>query len=583
MKNKSIWKIKYISLSLITISLLYANNTNDYSNFVNIYGTWTKDSNSNSYSGVGITFQTDNLNALLEYSSKSYKLGAIFLKKSKYGLYGKLWLSYLDFKNYKTQYKTLNLNQLSYGLGIWYNYNNINIELWYINHKLNGAKLANTTAHTQYLELAYRIKNQLWQFDFLSTYTREEAYNKHKNNLTLNSSYYPTLNSKIEYQYNSNKVNKKDNYKINLGIKYSFGAKSSNISPYLSWSYNTSSHSAIKVVYEKNIADKKIYFRDKFEESIFTSSIKAKEIAPNEFNKKITYSYNEAPIAKNDIATVKEWGIYNINVLVNDEDPEGKALKVTQITNANWEFKIVNNQIQFKATKPWTFSCNYRVTDWTKSATAKLTVTVIAKPKPKPKPKPEPTPNHKPKANPDSATTNQDTAVTIDVLSNDTDQDWDTLTIKSVWNPNHWTAEIVGWQIKYTPNAWFSGEDSFEYTVTDGKWGESTARVKVTVNEVNHAPEAQNVTVDANDNNSASVDLTSYISDADWDNLTISIVSAENIWTSDLDWITTSVDWKKVNISVSWWTWEAKVIYKVSDWKWWNTQAEITFTHLDWE
>ncbi len=91
--------------------------------------------------------------------------------------------------------------------------------------------------------------------------------------------------------------------------------------------------------------------------------------------------------------------------------------------------------------------------------------------------------NSKPKANDDSATTEYETEVTIDVLKNDSDADGDTLTIKSTTKPSHGTVQIENNKVKYTPDNGFSGDDSFKYTISDGNGGEDSATVNITVKE----------------------------------------------------------------------------------------------------
>ncbi|MCP5011791.1 MAG: hypothetical protein GY942_17575, partial [Aestuariibacter sp.] len=60
----------------------------------------------------------------------------------------------------------------------------------------------------------------------------------------------------------------------------------------------------------------------------------------------------------------------------------------------------------------------------------------------------------------DNATTNEDTAVTVDVLFNDSDPDDDTLAIDSVTQPVSGTAVISGTMVVYTPALNFNGSDS---------------------------------------------------------------------------------------------------------------------------
>jgi hypothetical protein len=99
--------------------------------------------------------------------------------------------------------------------------------------------------------------------------------------------------------------------------------------------------------------------------------------------------------------------------------------------------------------------------------------------------------NNAPVAVADVATTDEDNAVTIDVLANDSDADGDSLTINRItMSPEHGTAEIQGGGVVYTPAANYSGPDSLVYVVSDVRGAEATASVNVTVTPVNDAPTA---------------------------------------------------------------------------------------------
>ncbi len=98
-------------------------------------------------------------------------------------------------------------------------------------------------------------------------------------------------------------------------------------------------------------------------------------------------------------------------------------------------------------------------------------------------------PNGIPVANSDTATTDEDMAVTFNVLTNDTDADNDTLTIASFTNPTNGALINNGaGSFTYTPGLNFNGSDSFTYTISDGKGGTASAPVSITINPVNDAP-----------------------------------------------------------------------------------------------
>ncbi len=91
--------------------------------------------------------------------------------------------------------------------------------------------------------------------------------------------------------------------------------------------------------------------------------------------------------------------------------------------------------------------------------------------------------NRSPVARDDSATTEQDRAVTIDVLANDSDPDGDDLSIQSFGQGENGTVRGNGGRITYTPDSGFSGRDTFSYTISDGE-KTATAHVTVTVRQI---------------------------------------------------------------------------------------------------
>lgn len=142
--------------------------------------------------------------------------------------------------------------------------------------------------------------------------------------------------------------------------------------------------------------------------------------------------------------------------------------------------------------------------------------------------------NQPPVASNDAAATDQDTAVTIAVRSNDTDANGDALTVSAVTQGANGSVVIdaVTGNPIYTPNAGYTGSDSFTYTVSDGHGGTSTATVSITVNAVvpvNHAPVANGNAIVVGMNSTASVlesTLLANDTDADGDPLTVQSVQA---------------------------------------------------------
>lgn len=89
--------------------------------------------------------------------------------------------------------------------------------------------------------------------------------------------------------------------------------------------------------------------------------------------------------------------------------------------------------------------------------------------------------NTAPKAVDDSATVVSGSAVTLDVLANDTDAESDTLSIQSAADGDFGSVVIQGGKLVYTADTNYTGSDTFTYVVSDGKGGTTTGNVTVTI------------------------------------------------------------------------------------------------------
>ena len=95
--------------------------------------------------------------------------------------------------------------------------------------------------------------------------------------------------------------------------------------------------------------------------------------------------------------------------------------------------------------------------------------------------------NQPPVANPDSATTAQNTAVTLEastLLANDTDANGDILSLTGVSNPVNGSVTFSNGNVIFTPSTNFTGNASFDYSISDGKGGTASGLVNVTVDPV---------------------------------------------------------------------------------------------------
>ncbi len=133
--------------------------------------------------------------------------------------------------------------------------------------------------------------------------------------------------------------------------------------------------------------------------------------------------------------------------------------------------------------------------------------------------------NDPPAAADDAASTVEDTAVTIDVLANDTDPEGDALSVSAVTQPANGAVANNGTNVTYTPDADWSGQDVFSYTVSDDNGGTDTATVTVTVSSANDAPVAVDDTATTLEDTAVTIDVLANDSDPDGDALSVASVS----------------------------------------------------------
>jgi VCBS repeat-containing protein len=197
----------------------------------------------------------------------------------------------------------------------------------------------------------------------------------------------------------------------------------------------------------------------------------------------------DTPIAADDNYSVNEDEDLDVppdalEVLDNDYDGDGDPLIANKLSDpTNGILNFFNADGSFSYTPAANFNgpdqFQYEACDPTSlcdTATVFITVNSV---------------NDPPVANDDTAITDEDVDVDIDVLANDSDPvEGDPLTVSAVTQGTNGTLTNNGSDVTYSPNLNYFGNDTFTYTVTDGNGGFDTANVSVTVNSVNDPPVA---------------------------------------------------------------------------------------------
>jgi len=243
---------------------------------------------------------------------------------------------------------------------------------------------------------------------------------------------------------------------------------------------------------------------------------------------------NDAPIAGPDTATAVEGRTITINVLANDSDPEGQPLTIAAFSAAatgtvTCDTLNPGGACDYTAVVggilPYDDTFTYDVTDGVSTtAGVVVTVTVVA--------------NEAPVAVDDTATTDANTPVVVNVLSNDTDANGDTLSIASFDATSAQGATVscdtLTGDCTYTPDGIFIGNDTFTYVATDGSLNSASATVTVAVTPgaVNTPPVAVDDTYSVGEDtvlNVAAPGVLDNDTDAESDPLTVSQVNGLTI------------------------------------------------------
>ena len=228
---------------------------------------------------------------------------------------------------------------------------------------------------------------------------------------------------------------------------------------------------------------------------------------------------NDPPVAVADTAATNEDTPVTLAVLLNDRDIDGNPLTVTTANSPDGSV-VINSDgtITFTPNADFngTAKITYTISDGA-GGTASATATVIVAPV-----------NDPPIATNDTATTNEDTPVTVSVLANDRDVDADTLTVTSASSPDGRVTLNANGTITFTPNADFNGVATVAYAISDGKGGTASATVAITVTPVNDPPVANPSNATTAEDTPVIVAVLANDSDVDGNPLTVTAASAAN-------------------------------------------------------
>jgi hypothetical protein len=182
----------------------------------------------------------------------------------------------------------------------------------------------------------------------------------------------------------------------------------------------------------------------------------------------------------------------------------------TDNVDGNLTSSIVINASAVNTAVPGDYPVTYNVTDVAGNAATQVTRTVHV------------TANSPPTADPQSVTTNEDTAKAITLTGSD--PNGDPLTFIVVTNPTHGILSGTAPNLTYTPAANYNGADSFTFKVNDGAANSNIATVSITDNPVNDAPAAAPQSVTTNEDTAKGITLGG--TDIDGDSLSFNVVTS---------------------------------------------------------
>jgi hypothetical protein len=180
----------------------------------------------------------------------------------------------------------------------------------------------------------------------------------------------------------------------------------------------------------------------------------------------------------------------DLNIVI--KNPAGNQVAATSTVTPNPE--------QLSYTTPASATGNWKIVAFARKGSAKYTLNWSVTS--------GPAPNQAPKPKTDAVATPAGTAVTIDVLGNDTDADGPgPMTVGTVTNGASGTVTDNGSNVTYTPtDSLFNGTDTFSYTACDAS-SACSGQTNVTVTVGNPPPVANNDSATATTNVAKTIDV----------------------------------------------------------------------------
>ncbi|MCE9780388.1 Ig-like domain-containing protein [Shewanella algae] len=186
----------------------------------------------------------------------------------------------------------------------------------------------------------------------------------------------------------------------------------------------------------------------------------------------VKLSANQAPIAQADSYSLPWNQQHLLDVLANDNDADNDSLYLVQASVSIGEISVSDDKLSLMYTPPEDFIGNaklsYTVSDGmggTAMSHAELVVFY----------------NRAPVVNDSSASTDDRTAIELDVLSTASDPDGDSLTLESAVAQSGSVSITTSQTLSYQPKTGFAGTDIISFSVSDGNGASATAQVVVTV------------------------------------------------------------------------------------------------------